>query len=51
MLSILIPVYNFDIIAFVTELHRLCEQEKIPFEIILLDDASDEKFKIKVHKT
>ena len=47
MLSILIPVYNFDITAFVTELHRLCEQEKIPFEIILLDDASDEKFKIK----
>jgi len=41
MLSILIPVYNFDIKVLVTELHRQAMNEKIPFEILVLDDASD----------
>jgi hypothetical protein len=47
MLSILIPVYNFDVTNFVTDLHTLCKQEKIAFEIILFDDASNEDFKNK----
>jgi glycosyltransferase involved in cell wall biosynthesis len=47
MLSILIPVYNFDVTNFVTDLHTLCKQEKITFEIILFDDASNEDFKNK----
>ncbi len=45
MLSILIPVYNFDVTQFVNDLHRLSMQEKIAFEIIVLDDASDRQFK------
>ncbi len=47
MLSILIPVYNFDVTSFVNDLYRLCVQEKIAFEIILLDDDSDMEFKQK----
>lgn len=40
MLSILIPVYNFNIVALVTELHRQATKASIPFEIIVLDDCS-----------
>ena len=41
MLSILIPVYNFDIRNLVTELHSQAMNENIPFEIVVVDDASD----------
>ncbi|WP_421799413.1 glycosyltransferase family 2 protein [Haliscomenobacter sp.] len=47
MLSILIPVYNFDVTHLVTELHRQAEELGELYEICLLDDASDEKFKVK----
>jgi len=40
MLSILIPVYNFNIVTLVTELHRQASMAAVPFEIILLDDCS-----------
>lgn len=40
MLSILIPVYNFDCSKLVKDLHRLTLQEQIAFEIIVLDDVS-----------
>lgn len=40
MLSILIPVYNFNIVSLVTELHRQASMSDIPFEIIVLDDCS-----------
>ena len=42
MLSILIPVYNFNIVPLVTELHLLAVKADIPFEIIVLDDCSYE---------
>lgn len=42
MLSILIPVYNFNIVPLVTELHRQATKASIPFEIIVLDDCSSE---------
>src|SRR5512133_1673334 len=42
MLSILIPVYNFNIVKLVTELHRQATKAAIPFEIIILDDCSSE---------
>ncbi len=41
MLSVLIPIYNFDVRQFVKELHKQAENENINFEIILADDASD----------
>ncbi len=47
MISILIPVYNFDICTLVQELHRQSSQLAIPFEIICLDDGSTTAFKEK----
>ncbi|WP_107038832.1 glycosyltransferase family 2 protein [Brumimicrobium mesophilum] len=40
MLSILIPVYNFDCVVLVKELHYQCMEAKINFEILVLDDTS-----------
>lgn len=42
MISILIPIYNFNIVSLVTELHRQAVKAHIPFEIIVLDDCSSE---------
>ena len=47
MLSILIPVYNFDIRPLVADLHRQCEACGIDFEIVCFDDGSTEDFKEK----
>lgn len=46
MLSYLIPVYNTDVRDFVRELSRQIEQSGITGEIVCLDDASDEKYRI-----
>ncbi|MEO7977146.1 glycosyltransferase [Flavobacterium sp.] len=40
MLSILIPVYNYNIFQLVVELHKQCMACEIEFEIVCLDDAS-----------
>ncbi|HAS35101.1 MAG TPA: glycosyl transferase [Flavobacteriales bacterium] len=45
MLSILIPIYNFELDPFVRELREQCLTEKIEFEILCIDDASDQEFK------
>jgi glycosyltransferase involved in cell wall biosynthesis len=45
MLSILIPIYNFDIREFVTSLHAQALLCKIEFEIICMDDASSPAYK------
>lgn len=42
MLSILIPVYNFNIVFLVAELHRQAVRASIAYEIIVLDDCSSE---------
>lgn len=42
MISILIPVYNFNIVSLVTELHRQAVIAPVTFEIIVLDDCSSE---------
>lgn len=44
MLSVLIPVFRYDVRDLVRELHRQCLQLQIPFEIRLLDDGSGESF-------
>lgn len=41
MLSILIPVYNYDIVTLVKSLHVQLTKAKIEFEIICQDDLSD----------
>ncbi len=50
MLSILIPTYNYNIFPLVQELHEQCIQQKIVFEIIVLDDCSI-KFHTENNKT
>ncbi len=46
MLSICIPVYNFSVVSLVKNLHQQAINEKINFEIIVVDDfsTSAEKF-------
>ncbi|RYJ38493.1 B-glycosyltransferase-related protein, glycosyltransferase family 2 [Flavobacterium anhuiense] len=41
MLSILIPVYNYDVLPLVSELVKQCNSCGIIFEIIVQDDASN----------
>lgn len=41
MLSILIPVYNFNCVALVKELHSQCIEADFSFEILVLDDVSE----------
>jgi glycosyltransferase involved in cell wall biosynthesis len=44
MLTICIPVYNFDIRALVYDLHGQALRCDVPFEIIVMDDASDSSY-------
>ncbi len=46
MLSVCIPVYNFDMNSLVSSLHSQGENLDLPFEILLADDASDDHYKI-----
>ena len=46
MISVLIPVYNYDVREVTMELHSQLFAEAINFEILLLDDGSEEQFKI-----
>lgn len=50
MISILIPVYNWDISNLVKETHKQCEDLSIPFEIIALDDCSTRKDLAKINR-
>jgi glycosyltransferase involved in cell wall biosynthesis len=45
MISILIPVYNFNIVPLIHQLHNQCIESNHPFEILILDDYSQEIFK------
>lgn len=47
MLSILIPVYNFIVLDLVADLHRQCQKAGCVFEIICLDDGSQNTIKEK----
>ncbi|MFV8270373.1 glycosyltransferase family 2 protein [Flavobacterium sp. GT2N3] len=40
MLSILVPIYNYNVYPLVLELHKQCNNCAIPFEILCQDDAS-----------
>jgi len=49
-LSILIPIYNFDVNSLVHDLHVQCESLKIDYEIVLVDDFSRENYHTKNEK-
>jgi glycosyltransferase involved in cell wall biosynthesis len=40
MLSILIPIYNYNAFPLIKELHKQCTEHEIEFEIICIDDCS-----------
>jgi glycosyltransferase involved in cell wall biosynthesis len=44
MLSILIPIYNYDVRELVENLHRQAVNTRVDFEIVVIDDASDDEF-------
>lgn len=50
MLSICIPVFNYDVSILVEELHVQLLPESFPYEIVVIDDASHEKYR-KINKT
>jgi glycosyltransferase involved in cell wall biosynthesis len=45
MYSICIPVYNYDVRELVECLYRQAMQSGLPFEILLMDDASQEEYR------
>lgn len=45
MLSILIPIFNFDIRPLVADLHGQCEGLGISYEIVCFDDGSTSEYK------
>lgn len=47
MVSVLIPVYNYNIVTLVKELHKQLMSSKITFEIIALDDFSKNEYTVK----
>lgn len=50
MLSILITIYNFNLLSLVKELHRQCLDLQIEFEILTQDDASNSIFNVENEK-
>jgi len=45
MISICIPIYNYDATTLVQDLHKQAVLLGVPFEFVLLDDVSDIKFR------
>jgi len=45
MLSICIPIFNYEVGCLVRDLHLQAEKSGYPYEILLMDDASDKKFR------
>ena len=45
MISILIPVYNDKVVELVETLQSQCTALELPFEIICLDDGSQERYR------
>lgn len=47
MLSILVPVYNYDVRKMVQKLYKQCKKLDVGFEILVYDDLSKQKYKDK----
>lgn len=46
MLSIAIPIFNFDVCMLVNTLHRQAVKANVPFEILCFDDGSNISYKL-----
>jgi glycosyltransferase involved in cell wall biosynthesis len=51
MISVCIPIYNFDVRVLIKNLHQQLTEAALAFEIILMDDASTEYEIIEYNKT
>lgn len=47
MLSICIPVFNYDVRSFINSIHSQVTQAKIDFEIVIVDDCSNQEYERK----
>ena len=45
--SVLVPVYNFDVVPLVNQLLKVSQKSQLKFEILLIDDFSSDEFKKK----
>ncbi len=45
MLSVLIPIYNYDVLKLVLAISAQCKKASIEYEIVCYDDCSKEKFR------
>ncbi len=45
MLSVLVPTYNYNVYPLVREIHKQAIKSNKPFEILVFDDASTQRFK------
>jgi len=45
MFSFCIPIYNYDVRKLVTDIHSQASKELVDFEIVLIDDCSEIRFK------
>ncbi len=45
MLSVLVPTYNYNVYPLVREIHKQAIKANKPFEILVFDDASTQRFK------
>jgi len=50
MLSVLMPIFNKDVIELVNRLQKQCDNLDSSYEILCYDDCSQEKFKLKNRK-
>ena len=56
MISICIPIYNFNVVSLIDTIHNQGEKSNKPFEIICIDDGSNKEtlnlnYKISSHKS
>lgn len=47
MISVLVPIFNFNSCRLVEDIHRQLEQSGISYEILCYDDGSQEEWKVK----
>ena len=50
MLSILIPVYNWNVTSLVSDIKKQCDNLGIKYEIIVIDDCSEKSFQAQNQK-
>ncbi len=50
MISVLIPTYNYSVVALVSDIEKQCIDAEIDYEIIVIDDNSNESTKIENRK-